>query len=498
MSSLRSSLIRLAHANPELRPHLLPLLKVAKSTSPLETWEEERPLFRMAISPALFLRIRRALRGASPAALDIFNLYNWLQEASMGAPLPDGGFQAGIKNGLVALTRALPRFMSGPLAQEVAGVLKGIYMRSSPPLKVIDKGHGSKRNFADVSVALTEGFTAVLNAVDLPTETYNIPGSVRFLGMRHTKPEEGNPPMPEEVAQTFTPEEESLPTKTYQNTKDIDELYQNVEQAEELQLDLLNRGNGLDSKIGATVVYPGQELDLMGEPGPVIMIGPRKRKERVLEKTRSENEDVDAALDLVRSTIAVNDLQELPQVINHLRDMGVVFARKPKNRFNKPTDVGYRDLLFNVRYPNGHVGEIQVNLKSMLVAKDMGHKFYERSRTIEARKKLEGDRTLTLEEQQTVDIANEAQKRLYDEAWQQAVGVSGAALKLAMVKTAEPIKYFEYKESPAYVIRGKFPIRLNNRGGVVVVYDQEKFYREACRISKMEYDSMVQDLTGER
>ena len=37
MSTLRSKVIRLAHENPELRPHLLPLLKEGKESYP---WNE--------------------------------------------------------------------------------------------------------------------------------------------------------------------------------------------------------------------------------------------------------------------------------------------------------------------------------------------------------------------------------------------------------------------------------------------------------------------------
>jgi hypothetical protein len=37
MSTLRSKVIRLAHENPELRPHLLPLLKEAAGT--VKVWE---------------------------------------------------------------------------------------------------------------------------------------------------------------------------------------------------------------------------------------------------------------------------------------------------------------------------------------------------------------------------------------------------------------------------------------------------------------------------
>lgn len=501
MTTLRSKLIRLAHQQPDLRPHLLPLLtRTANEPSPLDIWESSRPMMRDAITPAFFLKIKRALRTSPPEVLGLFNLYNWLQKSAAGAPIPDGGFQSKIKAGMVSLSRALPRVMSRVMAKGVADVLKSTYARIVMPIKMIDKGRGSKRNFADVSDALARGFMVVLNSAGLPTEAFNVPGTTKFLGLRSSQPEELNPPVPENVAEVFTPEEESLPGKAFQNTKDIDKLYEGVVQAEESQLDLLNRGTGLDSKIGAKVIYPnqiylGQMVDLMTEPGPFIVIGPRKNPNRVVQKTKSEGEDVDSALDLVRSTIAVDNLDEVSLVMDTLREMGIEFARKPKNRFNKPTEVGYRDLMFNVRYPNGHVGEIQVNVKPMLAAKDLGHRLYEKVREIDAKKKVEGNRTLTLEEQQTVDLANDSQKRLYDEAWRQVSGgISGGFPKFAMEKTAEPVKHYEYDDKPAIVLRGSLPVILTGGGKEVVVYDQQKFYREARRISEQEYNFMVLSL----
>lgn len=498
MSPLRNKIIRLAYAKPSLRPHLLPLLtnRVAGEPTPLEVWESSRPIMRAAITPAFLLKIKRSLRMTPPEVFNLFNLYNWLQKSAAGAPIPDGGFQSKIKEGVVALSRSLPRVMSRDMAKEVASVLKGTYARVVMPIKMIDKGRGSKRNFVDVSDALANGLATALNSAGLPTEIFAVPGSVKFLGLRPSQPEGVNPPVPEDVAQSFTPEEESLPPKAYQNTKDINKLYESVEQAEELQLDLLNRGTGLDSRIGAKVLYPGEDkTEAMAKPGPVILIGPRKKPGRVIEKVTKEKEDVDSALDLVRATVAVDSLSDMPRIVDLLREMGIEFARKPKNRFNEPTSVNYRDLMFNIRYPNGHIGELQVNVKALLEAKDIGHPLYERVRKIEATKEKEGNRALTLEEQQTVDTANAAQRALYDEAWRQASGaIGGGSQKFAMEKTDGPVKYFEYEDKPAVVRRGYLPVIITSSGEEVVVYDQRKFYREATYISETEYKFMVESL----
>jgi hypothetical protein len=75
-------------------------------------------MMRAAITPAFLLKIKRSLRTSPPAVLDLFNLYNWLQKSAVGAPLPDGGFQPKIKEGMVALSRSLPRIMSRDMANE--------------------------------------------------------------------------------------------------------------------------------------------------------------------------------------------------------------------------------------------------------------------------------------------------------------------------------------------------------------------------------------------
>ena len=91
-----------------------------------------------------------------------------------------------------------------------------------------------------------------------------------------------------------------------------------------------------------------------------------------------------------------------------------------KDRFEKPTDAGYRDMLYNLRMGNGHIVEVQLNLKQIVdVKKGAGHKIYEKIRDIEAKAK---DRDMTNEEKQQIEELNAQSRGLYDQAMDQVMG----------------------------------------------------------------------------
>ena len=51
------------------------------------------------------------------------------------------------------------------------------------------------------------------------------------------------------------------------------------------------------------------------------------------------------------------------RITQSLRKRGITPAVKPKDRFAKPTPAGYRDMLWNVKFSNGHVGELQIQME---------------------------------------------------------------------------------------------------------------------------------------
>lgn len=392
MPTLRSSVIRLAHAHPELRPHLIPLL-----TKTAQSFEE-------AIKGKTFTN-------------------------------PDTGNKV--------------QFSSLP--SEAQSKLRGQWK----------KEEGGKDEGGDKA---------------------------------ESKP---LPAVPKEVQEAFTADERKLPKEMAQKSKDIDDIYKDAEVAHGHQLKLLNQGEGLDKALGATVVRgdKGEKPDL-NKPGPVVMIGPQKKRDRVKEKAKTDGKEVDSVLDIVRSTVALDDAKDIPGVMNKLREMGMKIARQPKNRFANPTDVGYRDLMFNVQYPNGHIGEIQINLKSMIKAKDVGHKHYEKVRSIEAKKKEDGDRSLTDDEAAEVEKAMRAQRELYDNAWREAMGGKPEKPAKTAGRVAAADKYYEWEDKPVRMKAKELPVVINFKGDEVVVYDLEKFFHEATPITKAAYNVLIQAIFG--
>lgn len=64
-----------------------------------------------------------------------------------------------------------------------------------------------------------------------------------------------------------------------------------------------------------------------------------------------------------------------------------------------------------------------------------------------------------------------------------------------MEKEASLSTYFEFEGLPVVVRRGNLPVMTNRRGRKVILYDAEKFYREAHVISDARYIAMVSKVT---
>lgn len=101
MTTLRSKLIRLAHENPGIRPHILPLLdKQASVTFP--------PKFKPLMVKALALDIASNPEETGPSmAMKLMNLYAALQPLLITA-LPEGS----VKHRALGMNRALAVAMS--------------------------------------------------------------------------------------------------------------------------------------------------------------------------------------------------------------------------------------------------------------------------------------------------------------------------------------------------------------------------------------------------
>jgi len=279
----------------------------------------------------------------------------------------------------------------------------------------------------------------------------------------------------------FEPVEKSLPEKAFQSVETKEELYEQAEEAQEEMLDWLDRGSGMDKELGLrNTEYDVEEFK---KPGRLLLLAPLKGEDRATQKVNADmGGDWSQLTDVVRASIAVDSIDEIPEVLAELRKSGMKLARKPKDRFANPTDVGYRDILMNVVYPNGHVGELQVHLKPVLVAKDVGHGYYEEAREIEDNAKIEGRTVLTDEEQAVVDEANRKMRALYDRAWKKAIGRTAGMGR----KAAGKVMHFMFEDNPAKLVRNEILMVLVGRR-FKRLYDFERFHREAEPITEKRY-----------
>ncbi len=158
-----------------------------------------------------------------------------------------------------------------------------------------------------------------------------------------------------------------------------------------------------------------------GEKGIKVLIADLKGEERAAEKVETEPDGWAGLKDIVRGTVAVDSLDQLPEVLDLLRQSGMTLARRPKNRFAEPTDEGYRDIMLNIEMPGGHIAELQVNTKKMIMAKDEAHVHYEEIRTLTEAAKKEG-RSLSPNEGKRVDKLTEESIRIYGDAWEKDAG----------------------------------------------------------------------------
>ena len=256
---------------------------------------------------------------------------------------------------------------------------------------------------------------------------------------------------PDDDGQTgplFPPEETAnLPTVANQPAKTEAELFEKSTPALEHLREWLNQGKGLCDQLGfETVKGKSEDVDFT-KPGGLLMIAPLKGKARAAEKVKNDyGGDWSRLVDTVRCTIAVDAMADLPGLVEALRKGGMKLAKQPKDRFAKPTPVGYRDMLLNIELPpSGVIGEMQLHVKSMLSAKSDGHEHYEVERTLDPKKKAG---TLTPEEEKSYQEAISSQEAIYAEAWKAATGgkapEAGQPMQKAMAGEGARFTFFDH------------------------------------------------------
>ena len=167
------------------------------------------------------------------------------------------------------------------------------------------------------------------------------------------------------------------------------------------------------------------EGDHLSSKDGFLFVAPLKGEARANEKVEAEyGGDWSKLRDMVRGTIAVSSMDELHQAVDAVKAAGLKLAMKPNDRFAKPTASGYRDLMVNVKLPNGMLAELQFHLKAMTAAKNEGHKHYETERGLQAKYRSETpDESWSDEDHTAFYKARKAQKDIYGKAWASAGGV---------------------------------------------------------------------------
>jgi hypothetical protein len=153
--------------------------------------------------------------------------------------------------------------------------------------------------------------------------------------------------------------------------------------AAELAKPIMERAAQANDDFGAKLKRIAEELGAKPKHGPLKKIGRTSEKlvseymHSVADNPSLEMNDgfAKATLkDLVRGSLIFDSEQEALAAVDKVRERYDVL--RVKDRFAKPLETGYRDILINVRLDNGTVAEIQLHIPGMFHAKDLGHEVY--------------------------------------------------------------------------------------------------------------------------
>jgi hypothetical protein len=273
--------------------------------------------------------------------------------------------------------------------------------------------------------------------------------------VEHHEPQQKGPKSAEDIARALfnTSELQKLPIKAFQPVSSWDEL--NAKAGEGLKqfkgmldkvagrLDLVTgklpfshdaaqeTENAAAQREGRKAAELNRDEYMLPEhwdsDSGFLFMGPLKGEARAKQKVDVDyHGDWSQVRDMVRATIAVPMVTQIPKVLDELKKAGIELAQQPKNNLVKPLPGGYRDLNLVVKLPNGLLAELQVHVKPMTLAKEAGHDHYNVSREIEAKyNKLgllgEPDKWES-EDRERHGKSKAEQERIYSEAWKRAGG----------------------------------------------------------------------------
>lgn len=122
--------------------------------------------------------------------------------------------------------------------------------------------------------------------------------------------------------------------------------------------------------------------------------------------------------DVVRGTVVVQNKSDIPTAVTAIKSelgkRGFELV-EVDNRMEKPLTSGYRDINTKWKSGDGLIVELQINTKSMAIAKETGgHVLYEKMRSIAEQS---SKRELTSDEKNTVTNLEKEMRALYNKAW---------------------------------------------------------------------------------
>ena len=216
----------------------------------------------------------------------------------------------------------------------------------------------------------------------------------------------------QEVLNTYTEKPKNVSVTPEQRAK-----------AEQALLPYVNKAKAIKPK------FDQQIRDIAAEVDGEARIPGLKGLGRAAEKLILETDDGMAGnpkgsdiMDLLRATIVVNSESQIQPTLELIKKKFPQVLRV-KDRFTKPQDTGYRDILMNVKLPNGLAVEIQLNIPEMIKAKTSGHVLYAMSRNL-----VDGDPKKVMLDDLSRDLYGEAYRFA-----QNAISPSSAGSALANV-----------------------------------------------------------------
>lgn len=216
----------------------------------------------------------------------------------------------------------------------------------------------------------------------------------------------------QEVLNTYTEKPKNVNVTPEQRAK-----------AEQALLPYVNKAKAIKPK------FDQQIRDIAAQVDGEARIPGLKGLGRAAEKLILETDDGMAGnpkgsdiMDLLRATIVVNSESQIQPTLELIKKKFPQVLRV-KDRFTKPQDTGYRDILMNVKLPNGLAVEIQLNIPEMIKAKTSGHVLYAMSRNL-----VDGDPKKVMLDDLSRDLYSQAYRFA-----QNAISPSSAGSALANV-----------------------------------------------------------------